>query len=54
MGKFGYGFKLLGAFWQMSKEYKAYWLVPLVVLLLLLAVLIFTGEAVVPYIYALF
>ncbi len=30
------------------------WLVPLVVLLLLLAVLIFTGEAVVPYIYALF
>ncbi len=41
----------LGSF---ARHHKAWWLVPLVVVLLLLGVLIVAGQTVAPFIYTLF
>ena len=54
MGRVGYAGKLLKSFWQFSKEYKAYWIVPLVLILGLVALLIFTSQTAAPSIYTLF
>ncbi len=45
---------LLAEVWSFARENKAWWLVPLVVVLLLLGVLIFAGQTVAPFIYTLF
>jgi hypothetical protein len=37
-----------------AREYKAYWIVPLVMILGLAAFLVVTSQAVAPYIYTLF
>jgi uncharacterized protein DUF5989 len=46
---------LLGEFWQMLKQNKKYWLIPLIVGLLLFGLLIILGSSVAaPFIYTLF
>jgi hypothetical protein len=46
---------LLFEFWQFLKQNKKWWLIPIVVTLLLLAVLIWlSGTAAAPFIYTLF
>ena len=47
---------LLGEFWEFLKERKAWWLTPIIVMLVLVGVLIIFGQssAVSPFIYALF
>jgi hypothetical protein len=45
---------LLSEVWAFAWQNKAWWLVPTVVILLLLGVLIFSGQAVAPFIYTLF
>ena len=45
---------LLSEVWAFAWQNKAWWLVPTVVVLLLLGVLIFSGQAVAPFIYTLF
>ncbi len=46
---------LLSELWQMVKENKKYWLIPLIVGLLIFGVLIMLGgTAVAPFIYTLF
>jgi len=52
--KLGHLGKLLNEVWAFAWQNKAWWLVPLVVILLLLGLLIFTGQAVAPFIYTLF
>ena len=42
---------LLKEFGQLAWHQKAWWLVPIVLVLLILALLIFTGAATAPYIY---
>ena len=46
--------QLLGAFWGFAWRRKAFWILPVVLALLLLAVLIFTGQVTAPFIYTLF
>ena len=47
---------LLGELWSFLKERKAWWLAPIIVMLVLVGILIIAGQssAVSPFIYALF
>ena len=54
MSKLGYVGKLLSEIFQFAKKEKVYWIVPLVLVLLLMAVLIFSSQAAAPFIYTLF
>jgi hypothetical protein len=54
MKKLGHLGHLLAEVWAFAWQNKAWWLVPLVLVLLLLGVLIVTGQAVAPFIYTLF
>lgn len=47
---------LLGEFWDFLKERKAWWLTPIIIMLVLVGILIIFGQssAVSPFIYALF
>lgn len=51
-------FRYLGRFFgeliAFARQNKAWWIVPMVVILLLLGTLIITGQAVAPFIYTLF
>ena len=48
----------LGSFlrevWAFARANKAWWMVPLILVLLILAALIISGQAVAPFIYTLF
>ena len=46
--------RLLSDVWSFAWQNKAWWLVPLVLLLLIIGALIVTGQAVAPFIYTLF
>ena len=50
--------RYLGSFFKelliLAKKEKIYWIVPLMVLLLFIALLVFTGQATAPFIYTLF
>jgi hypothetical protein len=49
------GASLLAEFWGLLRHNKKYWLLPIVLVLLLLAVLsLFSGGAAAPFIYTLF
>jgi hypothetical protein len=54
VGKIGYSFRLLKEFWGFARTHKAYWIVPLVIILGLVTILIFSTQAVTPFIYSLF
>ncbi len=54
MGKLGNLFRLLGDVWAFARANKAWWIVPLVLVLLVLGALIVTGQAAAPFIYTLF
>lgn len=40
-------------FWRFAAENKAYWIVPLVLILVLLAIVLLTSEAATPFVYGL-
>lgn len=46
--------QLLGQFMQFAWQNKAWWIVPIVIILLLLSALIFAGSTAAPFIYTLF
>lgn len=46
--------RLLKEFGEFAWQNKAWWIIPIVVVLLLLSVLIFAGTTVAPFIYTLF
>jgi hypothetical protein len=48
--------RIVGEFWAFLKERKKYWLAPILVVLLLLSLIIVltSGSALAPFIYALF
>ncbi len=54
MNKFAHVGRLLREVWAFAWQNKAWWLVPLVLVLLLMALLIFAGQGVAPFIYTLF
>ena len=45
---------IVGEFWEFLCENKKFWLIPILLVLLLLAVLLCASPAVSPFIYALF
>jgi hypothetical protein len=46
--------RLIGEFFAFAWQNKAWWIIPIVLVLLLLTVLIVTGSSVAPFIYTLF
>jgi hypothetical protein len=54
MGRLRYAGKLFGHIWRFAAENKAWWIVPLIVVLGVLAFVIVTGQASTPFIYTLF
>ncbi|MCB1702059.1 MAG: hypothetical protein H6985_03940 [Pseudomonadales bacterium] len=54
MKRFSYAFRLVGEFWQFARQRKIYWLLPLMLILLPIALFIVTGEVAAPLIYTLF
>jgi len=51
---FKYTKLLLKEFWSYALENKAWWIFPVILILLLIGVLIFAGSATAPFIYTLF
>ena len=54
MGKLGFVGKLMSELLLFARKEKIYWIVPLVLVLLLVALFIATSQAVAPFIYTLF
>ncbi len=54
MSKAAYSKKLLSEFLLFARENKVYWIVPLVLVLLLAALVIFGSQTTAPFIYTLF
>ena len=54
VSKFLYIGRLFREIFEFAMQNKAWWIVPTVLILLLLGVLIFSGQAVAPFIYTLF
>ena len=46
--------RLLRELWAFAREHKAWWIVPVVVILLLVALFVVTVSAISPFIYSLF
>ena len=53
MGRLRYAGKLFGHLVRFAAENKVYWIVPLVLVLGLLGIVIFTAQASTPFIYSL-
>jgi len=54
MNKLMHTGNLLREIWRFAKQNKAWWIVPTVLILMVLTVLVFSGQAVAPFIYTLF
>lgn len=54
MSKFGYSLRLFGEFVRFARDSKAYWIVPLILMLGLAALLVVTGQSAAPLLYTLF
>lgn len=54
MSKLSYGGKLLSEFFLFARQNKVYWVVPLVLVLMLAALVIFGSQTTAPFIYTLF
>lgn len=54
MGRLGYTQTLVRDLVTFARENRAYWLVPLVLVLLLLGLIVVAGQGATPFIYTLF
>lgn len=54
MGKLKHSGGLIGEFWKFAMENKVYWIVPLILVLLFVAVVVIAGSGATPFIYTLF
>jgi hypothetical protein len=54
MGRFGYAGTLLRDVVAFARQNKIYWIVPLLLVIALVCVLVFTSQATAPFIYTLF
>jgi hypothetical protein len=50
----GYGFKLLGEFFRFARAKRAYWIIPLILILGIAALVIVAGQSATPLLYTLF
>jgi hypothetical protein len=54
MSRFGYSFTLLKEFLQFARAHKAYWIVPMVIVLGIMVALVAVGQFSAPFLYTLF
>ena len=54
MSKLGHSMRLARDVWGYAKAHKAYWIIPMVLVLGLMTMLILGGQASAPFIYTLF
>jgi hypothetical protein len=54
MARVGYGFKLIRDFFGFARQNKAYWIIPLIAMLGLVAAVVVVGQASAPLLYTLF
>jgi hypothetical protein len=54
MGKLKHSGRLFKEIWQFAMENKAYWIIPLVLVFVLIAVLVATSQTAAPFVYTLF
>jgi hypothetical protein len=54
MRKLSYGWKLLRELGQFARQNKVYWIVPLIIVLLLAAIVVFGSQSAAPFIYTLY
>lgn len=54
MGRTGYSVKLFREFMRFARENRAYWLIPLILMLALAGMLIVAGQSAAPLLYTLF
>ena len=54
MGRMGYSLKLLREFIGFARENRAYWIIPLALLLGITALVIVAGQSAAPLLYTLF
>ena len=54
MNKLFHAGGLMREIWRFAKQNKAWWIIPTVLVLLILTILVFSGQAVAPFIYTLF
>jgi len=54
MGKLAYSGRLLAELWHFAKQHKAYWIVPMALILGLTALLIVASQSAAPFVYTLF
>ncbi len=54
MRRLGYVGTLLKEIFQFARQYKAYWLIPFILILGLVILLVVTSQASAPFIYTLF
>jgi hypothetical protein len=54
MDRLKYLGRLMAEVWAFARINKAWWLVPIVLIILILGLLIVSGQAVAPFIYTLF
>ena len=54
MGKAAYAFKLFREFVRFARENRAYWIIPLILMLGLTALFIVAGQGAAPLLYTLF
>ena len=54
MGRLKYAGSLLRDVVAFARQHKAYWIVPLLLVIALVCVLVFTSQATAPFIYTLF
>lgn len=54
MKRLKFGGRLVREFFQFARENKAWWILPILLVLTLAAILVFASKAVAPFIYPLF
>ena len=54
MGRAKYSFKLFREFIRFARAHRAYWILPLILILALAGLLVATGQIAAPLLYALF
>ncbi len=54
MGKLSYSGKLFGEFVRFARANKAWWMIPMIVILAIVGLLVAASQTAVPFIYTLF
>ncbi len=54
MNRLRHAGSLMREIWRFARQNKAWWIVPTILILMILTLLVFSGQTVAPFIYTLF